>query len=82
MLYENLAGLYLKLTSFTSYVDIDLLIVVGAEVLQVTSLQAVTVREKELSRVSPDRVMSVSGTPSTTSPGDRTRPTAPFMLSV
>ena len=42
-----------------------LLIVLGVEVLQVTSLHAVTVREDDLSLVSPDTVM---GIPATTSP--------------
>ena len=46
-----------------------LLIVLGVEVLQVTSLHAVTVRENELSLVSPDTAM---GTPATTSPGAKT----------
>ena len=46
-----------------------LLILLGIEVLQITSLHAVTVRENELSLVSLDIVM---GTPAMTSLGVRT----------
>ena len=56
-----------------------LLSVLGADVLQITLLHAVTVRENELSLGSPDRV---TGSPGMTSPGNRTRETAVLMLRV
>ena len=49
--------------------NVYILIVLGNEVLQVTSLHPVTVSENELSLASPDIVM---GTPSMTSLGART----------
>lgn len=56
-----------------------LLILLGSEVLQVTSLHAQIVRENELSLVSPDRV---TGTPSMTSLGESSRNTTLLMLRV
>ena len=57
----------------------SLLRILDSEVLQVTSLHAVTVRENELSLASPE---SVTGTPGMTSFDDRMRETTLLMLRV
>ena len=67
----------LKCTITLSYMS--LLRILDSEVLQVTSLHAVTVRENELSLASPE---SVTGTPGMTSFDDRMRETTLLMLRV
>ena len=57
----------------------NLLILLGTDVRQVTSLHAVTVRENELSLVSPSKVMGTSGM---TSLGETMRKSALLTLKV